>query len=94
LAAKLRTGLSAAWLSGIDRAWRQATTFYDTNFRGTAAIPQPAVPGVDPVPRQYIDIKEKPKAKLVDRILTFFGVVCILLILVAVAIFIFAGAKS
>jgi hypothetical protein len=95
LAAKLRTGLSAAWLAGIDRAWREATTFYDINYRGAAAIPQPAVPGVDSVPPQYrVVIGKKPKARLVDRILMFFGVVCFLLIMAAVVILIFAGAKS
>jgi hypothetical protein len=91
-AAKLRTGLSAAWLADIDRAWRQATTFYDTNYRGAAAIPQPAVSGVDSIRRPYHPAK--PKAKVIDRVLTFFGLLCILLIIAAVLVFIFAGAKS
>lgn len=92
IAAKLRTGLSAAWLAGIDRAWREATTFYETNYHSVAAISQPAVSGVVPIRPRYSPIK--PKAKLVDRILTFFGLICILLIVAAAVLFISSGAKS
>ncbi|MGU3463576.1 hypothetical protein ACLBXO_01870 [Methylobacterium sp. C33D] len=92
IAAKLRTGLSAAWLAGIDRAWREATTFYESNYRSVAANDQPAIPGVDPIPHSYPP--EKPKAKLVDRILTFFGVICIVVIISALVVFFAFGAKS
>ncbi len=91
IAAKLRTGLSAAWLAGIDRAWRETTTFYDINFRSVAAVAQPAIPGVDPIPRDYPP--EKPKAKIVDRILTFFGVICIVVIVGALVVVFLSGAK-
>lgn len=93
IAAKLRTGLSAAWLAGVDRAWREATTFYDTNYRSAVAVLQPAVPGVNSIPNPYPRPEERPKAKLIDRILTFFGIICVLLIVGVILVIILAGAK-
>jgi MotA/TolQ/ExbB proton channel family len=82
-AAKLRAWLSSTWMAKIDRAWREAMTFYDINYTGAKGIPIVDIPGVNVVPVPY-----KPKEridKFIDGLLTFLGV----LGLIALAAYLF-----
>lgn len=106
IAAKLRSALSGAWTSAIDRAWREASVFYDLNY-GSGEFP--AVPGVNPIPTPYERLTEFKRReadgngdaepvkrasfpeRFVDALLTYLGIAAIAAVVIALGVWWFGG---